>query len=75
MCNQKSTSEKDRQYIEHMEKDITKIDKVLIKAKQKKNKVKESKKKQKKAKKKKKSKKKSHCQYNIIVSLCKVMQQ
>ena len=75
MCNQKSTSEKDRQYIEHMEKDITKIDKVLIKAKQKKNKVKESKKKQKKAKKKKKSKNKnkSHCQYNIIVSLCKVM--
>jgi EAL domain-containing protein (putative c-di-GMP-specific phosphodiesterase class I) len=55
MCNQKSTSEKDRQYIEHMEKDITKIDKVLIKAKQKKT--------------------KSHCQYNIIVSLCKVMQQ
>jgi hypothetical protein len=38
MCNQKSTSEKDRQYIEHMEKDITKIDKVLIKAKQKKTK-------------------------------------
>ena len=64
MCNQKSTSEKDRQYIEHMKKDITKIDKVLIKESKKKSKKKEN-----------KSKNKSHCQYNIIVSLCKVMQQ